>query len=79
METLVCIMNSYLSQIDSQTGNFNNIFKDCPNVVVFIFPSRSPAEELRFGSGENEKKCLIILSNVTKNKVAFKVSRLDDG
>ncbi|XP_008326743.1 motile sperm domain-containing protein 2 [Cynoglossus semilaevis] len=33
----------------------------------------SPAEELRFGSGENEKKCLIILSNVTKNKVAFKV------
>lgn len=33
----------------------------------------SPAEELSFGSGENEKKCLIILSNVTKNQVAFKV------
>ncbi|MEQ2212000.1 hypothetical protein XENOCAPTIV_022761 [Xenoophorus captivus] len=33
----------------------------------------SPAEELSFGSGENERKCLIILSNVTKNQVAFKV------
>ncbi|CAL9690160.1 unnamed protein product [Knipowitschia caucasica] len=33
----------------------------------------SPAEELSFGSGETEKKSLIILSNVTKNHVAFKV------
>ncbi|XP_070832532.1 motile sperm domain-containing protein 2 isoform X2 [Chaetodon trifascialis] len=33
----------------------------------------SPAEELSFGSGETEKKTLIILSNVTKNQVAFKV------
>ncbi|CAJ1079498.1 motile sperm domain-containing protein 2 [Xyrichtys novacula] len=33
----------------------------------------SPAEELSFGSGELEKKSLIILSNVTKNQVAFKV------
>uniref|UniRef100_A0A8D3CKX4 Motile sperm domain containing 2 n=1 Tax=Scophthalmus maximus TaxID=52904 RepID=A0A8D3CKX4_SCOMX len=33
----------------------------------------NPAEELSFGSGETEKKCLIILSNVTKNQVAFKV------
>ncbi|KAG7502905.1 hypothetical protein JOB18_028576 [Solea senegalensis] len=33
----------------------------------------SPAEELSFGSGETEKKCLIILDNVTKNQVAFKV------
>ncbi|KAM3607491.1 uncharacterized protein V6R79_008670 [Siganus canaliculatus] len=33
----------------------------------------SPAEELSFGSGESDKKCLIILSNVTKNQVAFKV------
>ncbi|CAN9497691.1 unnamed protein product [Ophioblennius macclurei] len=33
----------------------------------------SPAEELSFGSGETEKKCLIILSNVTKNQVAYKV------
>ncbi|KAK5861081.1 hypothetical protein PBY51_022501 [Eleginops maclovinus] len=33
----------------------------------------SPAEELSFGSAETEKRCLIILSNVTKNKVAFKV------
>ncbi|KAJ8415114.1 hypothetical protein AAFF_G00008120 [Aldrovandia affinis] len=33
----------------------------------------SPAEELCFGSRETEKKCLIILNNVTKNQVAFKV------
>ncbi|XP_029937049.1 motile sperm domain-containing protein 2 isoform X2 [Myripristis murdjan] len=33
----------------------------------------SPAEELSFGSKETEKKCLIILNNVTKNQVAFKV------
>ncbi|KAM8749419.1 motile sperm domain-containing protein 2 [Acanthopagrus schlegelii] len=33
----------------------------------------SPSEELSFGSGETEKKSLIILSNVTKNQVAFKV------
>ncbi|CAL8322251.1 unnamed protein product [Merluccius merluccius] len=33
----------------------------------------SPAEELSFGSKETEKKCLIILSNVTKSQVAFKV------
>ncbi|XP_024143022.1 motile sperm domain-containing protein 2 [Oryzias melastigma] len=33
----------------------------------------SPAEELSFGSGETERKCLIILTNVTKNLVAFKV------
>ncbi|XP_059356691.1 motile sperm domain-containing protein 2 isoform X1 [Carassius carassius] len=33
----------------------------------------SPSEELRFGAKESEKKCLIILNNVTKNQVAFKV------
>ncbi|XP_056435788.1 motile sperm domain-containing protein 2 [Gadus chalcogrammus] len=33
----------------------------------------SPAEELSFGSKDTEKKCLIILFNVTKNQVAFKV------
>ncbi|XP_056145375.1 motile sperm domain-containing protein 2 [Lampris incognitus] len=33
----------------------------------------SPAEELSFGSKETERKCLIILNNVTKNQVAFKV------
>ncbi|XP_061547377.1 motile sperm domain-containing protein 2 isoform X1 [Phycodurus eques] len=33
----------------------------------------SPAEELSFGCGETEKKSLIILSNVTKNPLAFKV------
>ncbi|XP_048050790.1 motile sperm domain-containing protein 2 [Megalobrama amblycephala] len=33
----------------------------------------SPAEELSFGAKESDKKCLIILNNVTKNHVAFKV------
>ncbi|XP_051999109.1 motile sperm domain-containing protein 2-like isoform X2 [Xyrauchen texanus] len=33
----------------------------------------SPAEELSFGAKETEKKCLIILNNVSKNHVAFKV------
>ncbi|KAK2850522.1 hypothetical protein Q7C36_009305 [Tachysurus vachellii] len=33
----------------------------------------SPAEELSFGFRETEKRCLIVLSNVTKNQVAFKV------
>ncbi|KAG9270981.1 motile sperm domain-containing protein 2 [Astyanax mexicanus] len=33
----------------------------------------SPAEELSFGSKDSEKKCLIVLNNVTKNQVAFKV------
>ncbi|XP_054643342.1 motile sperm domain-containing protein 2 isoform X2 [Dunckerocampus dactyliophorus] len=33
----------------------------------------SPAEELSFGSGDTEKKSLVILSNVTKNPLAFKV------
>lgn len=41
--------------------------------MCVFFPS-SPAEELNFGSGETERKSLIILSNVTKNQVAFKVS-----
>ncbi|CAB1328843.1 unnamed protein product [Coregonus sp. 'balchen'] len=33
----------------------------------------SPAEELSFGSKESDRKCLIILDNVSKNQVAFKV------
>ncbi|XP_019750926.1 motile sperm domain-containing protein 2 [Hippocampus comes] len=33
----------------------------------------SPAEELSFGCGDTEKKSLIILSNVAKNPLAFKV------
>ncbi|XP_053312924.1 motile sperm domain-containing protein 2 [Spea bombifrons] len=34
----------------------------------------SPAEELHFGSKESgERKCVIVLNNVTKNTVAFKV------
>lgn len=40
-------------------------------VCCFFF---SPAEELSFGSVEAERKSLLILSNVAKNQVAFKVS-----
>lgn len=40
----------------------------------FFLSLFSPAEELSFGSGEAEKKSLIILNNVVKNQVAFKVS-----
>lgn len=42
-------------------------------MVIFSSPC-SPAEELSFGSRDSEKKSLVILSNVTKNQVAFKVS-----
>ena len=41
--------------------------------ALFVYPP-SPAEELYFGSMESgEKKTLIVLTNVTKNIVAFKV------
>lgn len=43
--------------------------KACACFLLF-----SPAEELSFGSVETERKSLIILSNVAKNQVAFKVS-----
>lgn len=36
----------------------------------------SPAEELHFGTKEGgERKCTIVLNNVTKNTVAFKVKK----
>ncbi|KAI2660943.1 Motile sperm domain-containing protein 2 [Labeo rohita] len=44
-----------------------------PKKVNFLEDSQNPSEELRFGAKESEKKCLIILNNVTKNHVAFKV------
>lgn len=37
----------------------------------------SPADELHFGSKESgERKCIIVLNNVTKNTVAFKVNKM---
>lgn len=43
---------------------------------MFLLPP-SPAEELYFGNTESgEKKTLIVLTNVTKNVVAFKVNIL---
>lgn len=44
------------------------------NALFVYLPS--PAEELYFGSLESgEKKTLIVLTNVTKNIVAFKVKQ----
>lgn len=44
------------------------------NALFVYLPS--PAEELYFGSMESgEKKTLIVLTNVTKNIVAFKVKK----
>lgn len=44
------------------------------NALFVYLPS--PAEELYFGSMESgEKKTLIVLTNVTKNIVAFKVNK----
>uniref|UniRef100_A0A8C5AVL7 Motile sperm domain containing 2 n=1 Tax=Gadus morhua TaxID=8049 RepID=A0A8C5AVL7_GADMO len=52
----------------------NPTASESPLVPALIFClSCSPAEELSFGSKDTEKKCLIILFNVTKNQVAFKV------
>lgn len=53
---------------------FNAVCSSCLTLCCFFFPACSPSEELSFGSGETEKKSLIILSNVTKNQVAFKVN-----
>lgn len=52
-------------------------FKDnLKKLILLKFPI-SPSEELYFGSRETgERKCLIVLTNVTKNVVAFKVSVL---
>ncbi|NXW34814.1 MSPD2 protein, partial [Phaetusa simplex] len=49
-------------------------FKDNFKKLILLKFLISPAEELYFGSKETgEKKCLIVLTNVTKNIVAFKV------
>ncbi|XP_037756663.1 motile sperm domain-containing protein 2 isoform X1 [Chelonia mydas] len=55
---------------DSKTKNAKKALTVFKGPLLHI----SPAEELFFGSKEiGEKKCLIVLTNVTKNVVAFKV------
>ncbi|XP_053863347.1 motile sperm domain-containing protein 2 isoform X1 [Malaclemys terrapin pileata] len=55
---------------DSKTKNAKKALTIFKGPLLHI----SPAEELFFGSKEiGEKKCLIVLTNVTKNVVAFKV------
>ncbi|KAL7983738.1 hypothetical protein Chor_000614 [Crotalus horridus] len=57
-------------KLDSKTKNAKKALTTFKGSLLHI----SPAEELHFGSKETaEKKCLIILTNVTKNAVAFKV------
>ncbi|XP_063305091.1 motile sperm domain-containing protein 2 isoform X1 [Pelobates fuscus] len=59
-------------------GDKNDIKQQKNKKAVAVFKGPllhiSPAEELNFGSKESgERKCIIILNNVTKNTVAFKV------
>uniref|UniRef100_A0A8C0IPY2 Motile sperm domain containing 2 n=1 Tax=Chelonoidis abingdonii TaxID=106734 RepID=A0A8C0IPY2_CHEAB len=55
---------------DSKTKNAKKALTIFKGPLLHI----SPAEELFFGSKEiGERKCLIVLTNVTKNVVAFKV------
>nr|XP_060625981.1 motile sperm domain-containing protein 2 isoform X2 [Anolis sagrei ordinatus] len=57
-------------KLDSKTKNAKKALTTFKGPLLHI----SPAEELHFGSKETgEKKCLIVLTNVTKNTVAFKV------
>ncbi|XP_062982467.1 motile sperm domain-containing protein 2 [Elgaria multicarinata webbii] len=57
-------------KLDSKTKNAKKALTTFKGSLLHI----SPAEELHFGSKETgEKKCLIVLTNVTKNTVAFKV------
>ncbi|XP_055987276.1 motile sperm domain-containing protein 2 [Sorex fumeus] len=57
-------------KVDSKTKTFKKPLSVFKGPLLHI----SPAEELYFGSaGSGEKKTLIILTNVTKNIVAFKV------
>uniref|UniRef100_A0A6J0T8N7 Motile sperm domain-containing protein 2 isoform X1 n=2 Tax=Pogona vitticeps TaxID=103695 RepID=A0A6J0T8N7_9SAUR len=57
-------------KLDPKTKNAKKALTTFKGPLLHI----SPAEELHFGSKETgEKKCLIVLTNVTKNTVAFKV------
>ncbi|XP_006088654.2 motile sperm domain-containing protein 2 isoform X1 [Myotis lucifugus] len=57
-------------KVDSKTKAFKKPLSVFKGPLLHI----SPAEELYFGSSESgEKKTLIVLTNVTKNIVAFKV------
>ncbi|XP_074048897.1 motile sperm domain-containing protein 2 [Macrotis lagotis] len=57
-------------KVDSKIKTLKKSLSMFKGVLLHI----SPAEELYFGSKDlGEKKCLIVLTNVTKNVVAFKV------
>ncbi|XP_020863061.1 motile sperm domain-containing protein 2 isoform X1 [Phascolarctos cinereus] len=57
-------------KVDSKIKTLKKSLSMFKGVLLHI----SPAEELCFGSKEfGEKKCLIVLTNVTRNVVAFKV------
>uniref|UniRef100_A0A3P9MXS9 Motile sperm domain containing 2 n=1 Tax=Poecilia reticulata TaxID=8081 RepID=A0A3P9MXS9_POERE len=82
MESRDTLESSFNSEIVAKPKKVNCFVNTSNKSFYFLKPLTtfkgllldvSPSEELSFGSGENEKKCLIILSNVTKNQVAFKV------
>eukprot|EP00063_Salmo_salar_P032362 XP_014007197.1 PREDICTED: motile sperm domain-containing protein 2 [Salmo salar] len=66
--------NVYLAQDGDNDGSIRWKGSRRPTVtfkgtLLYI----SPDDELCFGHREGEKRCLIVLNNVTKNQVAFKV------
>ncbi|ERE65919.1 motile sperm domain-containing protein 2 [Cricetulus griseus] len=65
-------MKTFKKPLSVFKGPLLHISRSATNVLSVYPPS--PAEELYFGSMESgEKKTLIVLTNVTKNIVAFKV------
>lgn len=76
---LLCERQSLRDISGSTLFSCSNLLVRVVNMDIISIITRlscfSPSEELRFGAKESEKKCLIILNNVTKNHVAFKVRR----
>uniref|UniRef100_A0A674F7Q4 Motile sperm domain containing 2 n=1 Tax=Salmo trutta TaxID=8032 RepID=A0A674F7Q4_SALTR len=64
----------YLAQDGDNDGSIRWKGSRRPTVTFKgTLPYISPDDELCFGHREGEKRCLVVLNNVTKNQVAFKV------
>ncbi|CDQ65297.1 unnamed protein product [Oncorhynchus mykiss] len=69
----ICLRQVYLAQDGDNDGSIRWKGSRRPTITFkgnlhYISP-----DDLCFGHREGEKRCLIMLSNVTKNQVAFKV------
>uniref|UniRef100_A0A8C8CQ34 MSP domain-containing protein n=1 Tax=Oncorhynchus tshawytscha TaxID=74940 RepID=A0A8C8CQ34_ONCTS len=69
----ICLRQVYLAQDGDNDGSIRWKGSRRPTItfkgtLLYISP-----DDLCFGHREGEKRCLIMLSNVTKNQVAFKV------